>query len=397
MGRFRLHQILAALVLVVTTLWVLTGEFASLGSRAETRSADAPATDAPAGAPAGTPGLRRVLVTVPTVAPYARVIRVAGVSEADKTSVLAARASGIIRDLPVEDGMVVRAGQVVARLEGPEKLAAIDTGKALVIQRQAQSRAADQLAKSGEGARIAADTARADLAAAEAQLRAAQSEAEQLDVIAPFDGVIEEVAVEAGSWVQLGTEIATLMSLDPLVIRGGLSERDRGAVEPGAPAEVEFATGDRTEGVVRHVRNRATDLTRTFEVEVVVPNPDRRLPAGLSAELRLGAVPVPAVTLPRSAATLGADGTIGLRTVDAEGRVGFLPVVLIDDTPEGLAIAGVPEGTRVIVAGQDLVTEGELVEPVTAPAAAATAAGAGLETVDAGAPADAAGAGQGQP
>lgn len=385
MRKFRLHQILAALVLAVTTIWVLTGEFASLGSHAETQPADAPASQTPAAAPAGLPGLRRVLVTVPPVAPYARIIRVAGVSEADKTSVLAARTSGIIRDLPVGDGTAVQAGQVVARLEGPEKLAAVDTGKALVIQRQAQSRAADQLAKSGEGARIAADTARADLAAAEAQLRAAQSEAEQLDVIAPFDGVIEDVAVEAGSWVQLGTEIATLLALDPLVIRGGLSERDRSAVAPGAAAEVEFTTGDRAEGLVRHVRNRATDLTRTFEVEVVVPNPDRKLPAGLSAELRLGAVPLPVVTLPRSAATLGADGTIGLRTVSADNRVGFLPVTIVDDTPEGLAVGGVPDGTRVIIAGQDLVTEGEQVEPVTAPAAAAS--GSGSETAEAGVPA----------
>lgn len=385
MRRFRLHQILAALVLAVTTLWVLTGEFASLGSHAETQPADASATPPPAPAPVGTPGVRRVLVTVPLVEPYSRVIRVSGVSEADKTSVLAARASGIIRDLPVEDGTAVSVGQVVASLEGPEKLAAVDTGKALVIQRQAQSKAAEQLAKTGEGARIAADTARADLAAAEAQLRAAQSEVEQLDVIAPFDGVIEDLAVDAGSWVQIGTEIATLLSLDPLVVRGALSERDRGAVRPGVAAEVVFATGDRAEGVVRHVRNRASELTRTFEVEVAVPNPDRILPAGLSAELRLGATPVPVVMLPRSAATLGADGVIGLRTVDADNRVGFLPVTIVDDTPDGLAIGGVPEGTRVIVAGQDLVTQGEVVEPVTAPPTAAS--GSGPETADAGAPA----------
>lgn len=169
------------------------------------------------------------------------------------------------------------------------------------------------------------------------------------------------------------------------MIRGGLSERDRSAVAPGAAAEVEFTTGDRAEGLVRHVRNRATDLTRTFEVEVVVPNPDRKLPAGLSAELRLGAVPLPVVTLPRSAATLGADGTIGLRTVGADNRVGFLPVTIVDDTPEGLAVGGVPDGTRVIIAGQDLVTEGEQVEPVTAPAAAAS--GSGSETAEAGVPA----------
>jgi len=45
-----------------------------------------------------------------------------------------------------------------------------------------------------------------------------------------------------------------------------------------------------------------------------------------------------------------------------------VPIDLIDDTPEGLILGGIPDGSRIVVAGQDLVTEGEIVNAVEAKA-----------------------------
>ena len=72
------------------------------------------------------------------------------------------------------------------------------------------------------------------------------------------------------------------------------------------------------------------------------------------------------MTVPRSIITLSQDGTLGLRVIDAQNVAHFAPVKLIDDTPDGLVLAGVPEGMRIIVSGQDLVKDGETVQPVAA-------------------------------
>jgi multidrug efflux system membrane fusion protein len=48
--------------------------------------------------------------------------------------------------------------------------------------------------------------------------------------------------------------------------------------------------------------------------------------------------------------------------------VSFVPIDLIDDTPRGLVLGGVPKDARIIVAGQDLVSEGDTVNPVEADA-----------------------------
>ncbi|MFN6940498.1 MAG: hypothetical protein ACK4OG_00695, partial [Parvibaculum sp.] len=49
-----------------------------------------------------------------------------------------------------------------------------------------------------------------------------------------------------------------------------------------------------------------------------------------------------------------------------EGRVAFQPVQLIDDTPEGLWVAGLPDKVTIITVGQDYVIEGQQVEAIPA-------------------------------
>lgn len=178
---------------------------------------------------------------------------------------------------------------MILSLDGPEKLAAVETAQALLAQRQAQANAAESLLARGEGAKIAADIARAELAAAEAQLREAEAAVARLDVVAPFAGIIDDVAVERGSWVQAGTAVATILALNPVVGRGEVSERDLADVRVGTPATVNLTNGAAVEGRVRDVRPQASPQTRTFQVEVEIPNRGGSIPAGMSAEIVLHA------------------------------------------------------------------------------------------------------------
>ena len=112
---------------------------------------------------------------------------------------------------------------------------------------------------------------------------------------------------------------------------------------------------------MRFVALDASPSTLTFRVEVALPNPDRLIPSGMTAEVRLSAAKVRSVTVPRSIITLSDAGDLGLRVVNADNIASFAIVELIDDTPAGLVLAGVPEGMRIIVSGQDLVKDGDKV------------------------------------
>jgi multidrug efflux system membrane fusion protein len=84
----------------------------------------------------------------------------------------------------------------------------------------------------------------------------------------------------------------------------------------------------------------------------------------MTTEIMLWAEPVKAIQVPRSVITLSADGDFGVRGIDKDNKAFFLPVTLIDDATNALVLTGVPDGSRIIVSGQDSVADGDLVNPV---------------------------------
>lgn len=363
MRNIRFHKLAAVVVLIASAAWIATGQFSSVGSAAD----EAPAAPAEsAGTEAAAPAVHTVAVVNPPRDEHARAIRVPGRTEANMRSALAARAAGVIAELPVRQGMKVGKGDVIMRLDAEGKEAAVETARQLLSQREAELKAAEQLASSGNLASLRLDEARSALAQARSEIEAAEAELDRTIVRAPFDGVVDQVNVEVGSSVMQGTEIATVLNLDPVLAVGQISEHDLRYVSVGDKGEVRLVDGRTLEGEIRYVSRDAAAETRTFRFELAVPNADATVPAGMTAEITLHAEPVATVMVPRSIVTLGKEGELGIHAVDPEDKVVFHPIDLVDDTAKGLFLAGIPEDARVIVAGQDLVSAGDTVKPVAA-------------------------------
>jgi membrane fusion protein, multidrug efflux system len=363
MARIRFHKVVAVLVLAGFAAWIATGEFSEVGSAQQQDDPAQPPKPAPEEAK---PVLRTVAVVTPPRVLHARAIHVAGQTAPDKKAVIATRVGGVIGELPVKQGNRVKAGDLILKLNAEEKVAAVDTAKALLAQRQAEWEAAERLAKSGNIPPLQVETAKAALAAAKSQLQAAEAELERMEVHAPFDGWVDQVNVELGASVMQGAQVATIIDLDPIVAKGEVSERDLRYIKVGDDADVQLVDGSTVKGTLRYVSRDATAATRTFRVEIAIDNPETRLPAGMTAEIVLRTEPTDAVILPRSVVTLSASGDLGIRAVDKANKVVFFPIDLVDDTPNGLVLGGIPADARIIVAGQDLVAEGDTVNPVQA-------------------------------
>lgn len=353
-SRFPLHRLLALVVFVAAVLWVLTGHFAAVGS--ETPEPGATEAEAVVETPKRTVAVVRAEVT-----DYARLIRISGVTEADKLAILAARSNGVVQELTAEAGDTVERGAVVMLLEGEDVRAAVKTAQDQLAQAAEQLAVGETLSAKGSLPETQLTARRAAKSAAEGALSQAQAAADRLSLVAPFAGTVDAVNVEEGEWVQQGTPIATLIALDPIIVKAEVAERDVAHVAVGAKALVRLVSGIELEGTVKHLARKASDKTRTFALEVDLPNPDGAIPSGMTAELRLTAATQPALTVPRSVLTLNEAGQVGLRVVTEDDIAAFLPVELIDDTEAGFVVTGVPQGARVIVAGQDLVRDGDAV------------------------------------
>lgn len=276
------------------------------------------------------------------------------------------------------------AGKLEAESRIPEAEARLEEAHALVAEAEINLTASRRLAETGfasETRRISSEAAmstaeagvksaeagleatRAGIEAASAAVEAARREMGRLTITAPFKGLLESDTAELGSLMQPGSLCATVIQLDPIKLVGFVPETEVNRVLVGAPAAATLVTGRQLEGRVTFLSRSADETTRTFEVEITVPNPDLTIRDGQTATIRIAAEGAKAHLLPQSALTLNNEGQLGVRTVGAENVVDFMPVRILRDTAEGVWIGGLPETTDIIVIGQEFVTRGVTVAP----------------------------------
>jgi multidrug efflux system membrane fusion protein len=353
-------RITAVGLVAAATLWIASGHFMPRDS-AEGEAAIRPGE-------AKTQPLFRVAVADAKIVEHSPTLTLSGRTEADHKVALSARTGGVLSELRVKRGQHVEKGEVIAVLADEAREAQVAQAQALVDQRKTELDAKRSLIASGALPKLDLVNLESQYKSSQAALASAIAERDRGVVRAPWAGVITNVPSEIGgaAFSFTGTEIATLVALDPMLAVVEVSERKLAGLKVGEKAEVRLITGQTVNGRVRYVAKSASATTRTYRVEVEMPNADGKIPDGITAEVVLSLKPVPAVQVPRSALTISSAGDIGLRVVGEADKVAFVPVHLVEDMQDTMWVSGVTEGARVIVRGQDFVREGQNVAPVDA-------------------------------
>ena len=360
-------RITAIGLVAAATLWIASGHFLpheSAESRAAIRAGEGEAKK-----------LFRVAVADTRVLAHSRKLVLSGRTEADKRVVVTARTGGILTELRVRRGAWVQKGDIIAVLSDEAREAQVAQANAVVTQRRTELDAKRQLILNGTLPKLQLVDLEAQLKVAEAALAGAKAEYDRGVVRAPWSGVVHDVAVEVGqaAFSMAGREIATIVALDPMLAVVEVAERKLAGIKAGDSAEVRLVTGESAFGKIRFVAKTASQATRTYRVEIELPNTDAKIPDGITAQVSVALAPVSATRIPRSALTFSSGGDIGVRTVGADDIVGFVAVNGVEDEQTYMWVAGIPDGARVIVQGQDFVREGQKVDPVMAAELTATA------------------------
>lgn len=284
----------------------------------------------------------------------------------------------------VAEGDMVRKGQVLAALREGDYLVKLQQARAQLAQAKvAEDQARQDLERArslqaGEViARSAYDNAEsaARAAAAQAEAAAAQVDEAALAVAdcalrAPLDGQIIKRLVEVGSLVGPGSPGYVLADTRSMKVVFGVPDVMLDRVRPGTAIDVAILDSRRT-GKVDRVAPAADPRSRLFDVEVVLPNDDRALRAGMIAALRLPgdvpeaaaaplAVPLPAVVRPPGEAKgfavfVAREGALAMRRVEIGEFCG----------DEVEIRSGLAAGDEVVVEGASAAHDGERVAVVS--------------------------------
>lgn len=309
-------------------------------------------------------GLLRVSVTKSHARAVTREVVVSARTEPNRSVELRSEAEGRVVELNAERGALLRQGEQIARLDMRDREARLAEVKALIEQHQLQYDAARSLRGQELLSAVQIAEAKARLVASEAALANIELQIQQTRLYAPFDAVVQERHIEVGDFVKVGDTVAELVDTDPLVVVGEVNEGEISGLAPGDVGYARLVDNRTVEGQLRYVAPVADEGTRTFKVELAVPNPGFELRAGMTAELRLAAGETSGHLLSPALLTLDDAGTIGVKTVNDQNRVEFHPVEVLRSTLDGIWVTGLPEVIEIITVGQGFVSAGELVEPV---------------------------------
>jgi RND family efflux transporter MFP subunit len=300
-------------------------------------------------------------------------VRASGVVQARTTVDVAFQLPGKVVRVGPDEGEEVSAGQLLAQLDPTEYALGVQQAAAAAERAAAERSRYEPLLGAGSVApneyeRMVSTARQSAAAAGLARKRLADTRLE-----APISGVVARRAVEPGATVAPGAPVFTLVDLDPVRVRVGVPEADVGTVAVGEAATVTVPAlpGQSFAGRVRLVGVAADPATRTYTVEVEVPNPGRVLRAGMVAEAAVvKQARARAVTVPLQAVVRDADDATLVYLLDARtGRVHARRVQVGGvQGAEVEVLDGLSGGEPVVVAGQHRVREGSRV---------AVAAGAG--------------------
>jgi multidrug efflux system membrane fusion protein len=344
-------------LVVAASAWIASGHLFPHETAQSKAAARAPDSDAKA---------FRVAVVPALVEPRSRKLVLSGRTEADRKMMVTARASGVVSELKVRRGQTVKAGDVIAILSDEARESQVVQARALLSQKKAELEAKMKLVAQGTLPRLDQGNWEAQYKAAEAALATAEAERERSVVRAPWSGVINDVPVEIGqaAFSMAGREIAQIVSLDPILAVVEVAERRLHDLKLGDTADIRLVTGHTAQGRIRFISKTASSVTRTYRVDIEIPNADGYIPDGITAEVTVPLAATPAVRVPRSALTFSSTGELGVRTVNDSNKVAFVPVTVVEDEQQFMWVGGVRNQARVIVAGQDFVREGQLVDAV---------------------------------
>jgi multidrug efflux system membrane fusion protein len=348
-------HLIAGLIGFAVCVWLATGLF----------SGDEKASETPAAAEPAVPAVQVVDLAAEL---HERRVVLFGRTEAQRKVQVRAETGGQVVEKVAEKGQVVKAGDVLVRLDMEDRSARLREAEALVEQWQAKAQASASLARSGYAAAVQRAEDAAALEAARARLEAIKLEIERTEIHAPFDGVVDDIVVEVGDYVDAYDQVALVVDLDPIKIVAQVTEQNADGVRIGREAAVRLITGTTTGGAISYVARTGDPATRTFRVEISAANGDARIAEGVTAEVVMPAGQMLAHLVSPAILTLNDSGAVGVKVVDDEDRVQFLPIKIVDDTSEGMWISGLPERARLITVGQEFVRDGQHVRPVaTAP------------------------------
>jgi membrane fusion protein, multidrug efflux system len=321
----------------------------------------------------------------------------------DHEAQVAAKTSGVLIRLHVEEGMMVKEGQLLAQLDDAVARSTLAQAEALMHKADATFAYADQSIKKQLISKREFDQANFDMQSQRAAFQNARLQLEFTRILAPVSGVIAERSVKLGNLIQTNQTLFRIVSMDTLQAVLNVPERQLGILKQGqgVALEADALAGKKFTGDILRIAPVVDAASGTFRVTCEFRDKTAQLKPGM-----FGRVEIvydhreDALTIPRSA-LIEEDGETAVFVVDKapikpatpvdpknppktpaadsktpavvvaknDGFVAHRKLIKVGytDNDKVEIRSGLDEGSRVITTGRNAVRDGTAVQVLGAP------------------------------
>ncbi len=324
------------------------------------RKRDAPPTEAPP--------VNVTVITVTAQEQLADTFDLPAVVEPNQIVTVAAEVAGRVERLGAKEGSTVRAGDLLVQLNADLVRPQFEIAKAQVERDQIEFDRMTSLFKENATPRRDLDNATTQLAISKAQLEEVRARLDRTRILAPIAGVLNDLLVEEGEYVQAGTSVAELVDTDTAKVVVQVPERDIPYFATGQEAKI-FADAKDQEtslaGTITFISELADQQTRSTRMEITVENRERLLRSGQIVRARLTRrILKDAILIPLLAVIPMEDSkaVYVVNSSEAQRREVKLDIIKGDHI---LVTRGLEPGDKLIVAGHRFVAPGQKVNIVS--------------------------------
>ncbi len=291
----------------------------------------------------------------------------AGVIEESSGTMLSFKIPGTICTINVSEGQRVQKGQLIATLDESSLQSNHEIAKATLATAQDTYNRMKQLHEANSIPEMKWVEVENSLQAAKSACRIAENALGDAKIYAPQSGIISQKFVDAGSTAVPAAPIVKLVDISPIKATISVPESDISQFNDRSTATiyVEAAGGTSYAGQLSDKGVSADPLSRSYSVKFQTANPDGKLLPGMLCNVTVSrSDTTEAIVVPIESILLD-DGNRTFVWVDHNGKAHKKVVELGNYLPGGVVVeSGLADGDKLIVSGQQKVSEGMAVTSV---------------------------------
>lgn len=288
----------------------------------------------------------------------------AGVTVPLQQTTLKSAINGRVEKKWVKEGMLITKDTKILSFQRDANMERLRAAEKKLRLMQIQINSERKLASSGLSSPLNMAQMEANLADMQAMVAEQKRVVRELDIKAPFDGIVTDYSVEVGDYLGPAQAIANFVAVDKLYVDIWATTDQVDELAIGDKAVVILSDKSERAALVDNISAVSDRDTRTVRVRLRMQNADLKIKGQEPVTVKINLPVLKAHKIPPTAIALNDQGVVGVKVLGPGDTVQFLPVKIVAQDSNVIWAKGLPEKITLLTEGQAFVGIGAKITPV---------------------------------